>query len=205
MLKLSYLLGLTDKNIRSYANGVSVTGIRSFQDRDRLGEHKKVIVQSEGDTKTRYQVFKFYDAGQGAKSRVWVTCSCEYWLFVCEVATWARDSTSNINSNGDFPAITNPNMKPKLCKHLYASALDAVNIQAQQASGKELKNLRKSAKNSIYKGPTGYSPRESSDVNSEDMEVKPLKALPKKAQSSFNPKLKNKNLEAAVKNAVKKK
>ena len=69
---------------------------------------------------------------------VWVFCTCEYFLFHCEVADAEKDNSS-INymkrdfystkngqtihftqNNGKFPVITNPQGIAHLCKHLIA-------------------------------------------------------------------------------------
>lgn len=71
--------------------------------------------------------------------RAWVFCTCEYFLFHCEVAD-AESDNSTINylprnitttkdgkvvritkNNGKAPIITNPNHIGHLCKHLIAS------------------------------------------------------------------------------------
>jgi hypothetical protein len=51
-------------------------------------------------------------------TKVWVSCSCEYYLFHCEVADAQEDSSSIKYSNGKAPNVTNPHHIPHLCKHL---------------------------------------------------------------------------------------
>jgi hypothetical protein len=57
---------------------------------------------------------------------VWVWCSCEHFLFYLEVALEHGKCTSIINSDGAFPAFTNPGMRKYLCKHLVSAATDLV-------------------------------------------------------------------------------
>lgn len=69
------------------------------------------------------------------KNKVWVFCTCEYFLFHCEVADAEQDN-STINAmprdfysngerftqnNGKFPSITNPGGVGHVCKHLIAA------------------------------------------------------------------------------------
>jgi len=65
------------------------------------------------------------------KDKVWVFCTCEYFLYHCEVADAEQDNSS-INhmqrnwmpggkNNGKAPIITNPNHTAHLCKHLISS------------------------------------------------------------------------------------
>lgn len=74
-----------------------------------------------------------------ADAKVWVFCTCEYFLFHCEVADAERDNSS-INymkrsisttkngkaiyitdNNGKAPVITNPSGIAHLCKHLISA------------------------------------------------------------------------------------
>jgi len=55
------------------------------------------------------------------ETKVWVTCSCEYNLYHCEVANEEEDSSSMKYSNGMGPNITNPQHIAHLCKHLIQS------------------------------------------------------------------------------------
>lgn len=65
-------------------------------------------------------------------AKCWVFCTCEYFLFHCEVADAESDNSSInyrprsfadspvTNNNGKAPVITNPNHVAHLCKHLLA-------------------------------------------------------------------------------------
>lgn len=52
---------------------------------------------------------------------VWVSCSCAYFLFHCEVADAESDNSDIKYSNGKGPSITNPNHVAHLCKHLISA------------------------------------------------------------------------------------
>ena len=49
--------------------------------------------------------------------RLWLSCSCEYWLFYCEYAHAKIGSSDIIFSNGEPSVVTNPKAVPWLCKH----------------------------------------------------------------------------------------
>jgi hypothetical protein len=51
----------------------------------------------------------------------WVSCSCEWFLFVCEVADAESDNATIRYSNGKFPVETNPRGIGTLCKHLISA------------------------------------------------------------------------------------
>jgi hypothetical protein len=53
-------------------------------------------------------------------TKAWVSCSCEYFLYNCEVADAEEDSSSIKYSNGKgySPTGPNPHHIPHICKHL---------------------------------------------------------------------------------------
>lgn len=68
---------------------------------------------------------------------VWVSCTCSYWLFYCEVAVFnfgrmmSGPSTTNIQfSNGAPPKVRNPMGVPMICKHLYRCFQIVLSTQA---------------------------------------------------------------------------
>ncbi len=61
---------------------------------------------------------------------VYVTCSCPAFRYYSEVALMSKNNTDQIESNGQFPKINNPNMEPYICKHLFATAKDAMQKRA---------------------------------------------------------------------------
>jgi len=72
----------------------------------------------------------------------WVTCDCEYFLYNCEVALHRFNATDIIHSNGAFPGFTNPQMRPHLCKHLYAFAPVLIGM-ARHPTGREIPHSRR--------------------------------------------------------------
>jgi len=134
MLKLSSLLKLTPKKIIDRSRNASVRIYKSFLDVDEEGEHKKVICLVTANDGIRKVIFKFYDINitNLVHSRVWLHCSCPYFLYYVEVALTARGSSSVINSNGKYPKIRNPSLVPYACKHVYASVRHAIKAPAER-------------------------------------------------------------------------
>ena len=74
-----------------------------------------------GETIPRKVELRIYkDTGAGKAAKGWVSCSCPYFLFHCEVALSGNDSSSVVYSNGAKPSITNPLLLPVICKHIVA-------------------------------------------------------------------------------------
>lgn len=54
--------------------------------------------------------------------KTWVHCSCPYFTYYLEYALHFYKASAIVNSNGMYPVITNPAMRPYLCKHAYAAS-----------------------------------------------------------------------------------
>jgi len=98
---------------------VFYTSIKEWKDTE--GRKVKTIKaratdRAAGSGRPQYLEIDYYGRGKGA--RVWVTCTCEYFLYNCEVALWSDESSSVRWSNGKDPNITNPSKAPRACKHL---------------------------------------------------------------------------------------
>ena len=50
--------------------------------------------------------------------KLWVSCTCEYWMFYCEYAMAKFGASDIIHSNGQPPVVTNPGNWPYGCKHV---------------------------------------------------------------------------------------
>lgn len=125
MLTVEQLLEYTrvhTPNVMRKTRSVSVriTSVREDED-EQKDKYKLVKATCVGDTSPRYVVLQLY--GDGLKSHCWATCTCEWWLYHCEVAVDRKGSSSVIHSNGAPPKITNPKMVPSLCKHIAAALL----------------------------------------------------------------------------------
>lgn len=52
------------------------------------------------------------------KTKVKVSCSCDFFTYYCEVPLYMRGAADILYSNGDYPHVTNPRAIPIVCKHL---------------------------------------------------------------------------------------
>lgn len=137
MLFLTQLARLTPAKVRSRAATVRVTRIKAYLDADEKGDFKYVTANARGDDGIRNIVIRLYGDRRAngvmkPNNKCWVHCSCPYWRYYCEVAVAARGSSSVISSNGRFPKIRNPRMRPYLCKHLLASVDIAAKTKAKR-------------------------------------------------------------------------
>lgn len=134
MLQLQQLLRGTPANIVKNSRDVRSRVLKAFITADEVGTHKKVLLEARDTDGPRNLVFKFYNRKKKnlAYSKVYVHCSCPYFLYFCEVAVAARGSSSVINSNGAYPKIRNPSLRPYLCKHLFQAARGAIRARAKK-------------------------------------------------------------------------
>lgn len=137
MISITQLLQLTPSDVRERARTQCTVEIKSArlvkEDEDQV---KHVISKVHATDGTRICQIKFYDPSHPRKGRVWVHCSCPYFLYYLEVALTKRGASSVINSNGKFPRVTNPQTVPYLCKHLFAAAVPAIKVQAKKSNKK---------------------------------------------------------------------
>jgi hypothetical protein len=136
MLSIAQLIRLTPRKIQRNANLVRVykSLFKAHVDKDIYGEHKVVQGQVRATDGKRNVVFKLYgrmdpDGTMTNRAKAWVHCDCPYFRYYVEVALSARKSSDVIVSNGQFPKIRNPNMRPYLCKHLLKAAPLALKLK----------------------------------------------------------------------------
>lgn len=86
----------------------------------RRGKPKKVIVCWPGQPQPGLRAKEAVPGRPGPQNPVWVSCSCNYFRFVCEWALSRYGSADIIYSNGRPARFTNPRGIGTLCKHLYA-------------------------------------------------------------------------------------
>jgi len=127
---------LTPRKIQRNANLCRVfkSMIKAHMGKDMYGEHKLVRGQVKATDGKRRVTFKIYgkmdpDGNMTNRSKAWVHCDCPYFRYYVEVALAAQKSSDVIASNGQFPKIRNPNMRPYLCKHLWAAAPLALKLK----------------------------------------------------------------------------
>ena len=100
-------------------------------------EFRKVVGICQGETIPRRIEYHFYGT-RNKNGYIWVTCTCEYWLYHCEVATSKKGSAEIIHSNGANPKITNPRNMPALCKHLLKGLMDGVSTLIPKEAAKKI-------------------------------------------------------------------
>jgi hypothetical protein len=135
MITLKRLLQLTPRDILSRARKqCRVRILKSVIDADDMGNHKFVLANVKATDGDRTAAMKFYQLNKRnlLNSETWVYCSCPYFKYYLEVALTSRGSASIIESNGEFPFIRNPSMKPYLCKHLSALARKAPTTRVKE-------------------------------------------------------------------------
>lgn len=141
MLYLSTLIRNCPRLIQTGARKVKVISEKAFIDSDDKGEFKQYLASIKGTKKYHAEIRIYMPKGKkvkgkgtrvGASNKAWVTCSCPYWRYHCEVAAAARGSSNVLISNSQFPKIRNPRMKPYLCKHLLHCTKKAQKIAAKR-------------------------------------------------------------------------
>jgi len=102
---------------------------------DAYGEYRQVVAICKADSIPRQVTLKFYGRHDlGAKT--WMSCTCEYFLYVCEVALEGKDSSDIIHSNGAAPSVTNPRFTPRTCKHCIAALLNGAQTLVPKVKAK---------------------------------------------------------------------
>lgn len=127
MLYLSQMMRLTPANIRRNAARVKISKVKAYLDADEHGPHKYCTCNARALDGIRSVTIRLYgdipeDGAMKINNPAWVHCSCPYFKYYLEVALAARRSSSVLTSNGKFPKIRNPGMKPYACKHIFAAA-----------------------------------------------------------------------------------
>ena len=152
MLYLSTLIRNCPAKIIRNARKVKLSGKpKAFIARDEKGEFKQLLaVTRDKDGPRQVEIRIYMPKGKkirgkgtrtGPSNKCWVTCSCPYWRYHCEVSVAARGSSNVLISNGQFPKIRNPRMKPYLCKHLLWAAKLAMKIPAERKSVSKIENV----------------------------------------------------------------
>lgn len=86
----------------------------------RKGKPKQVVICWPGIPQPGLRSKKALPGRPGPQNPVWVSCSCNYFRYVCEWALSRYGSSDIIYSNGQPARTTNPRGIGTLCKHIYA-------------------------------------------------------------------------------------
>lgn len=148
MIYLSQLARATPKVIQRNSTKVSISKVKAYIDKDDIGEHKYITAnaRSRGSNKRWSLVIRIYGkvTRKGTvkpNNNAWVSCSCPYWRYYCEVAVTARGSSSILISNTQMPKIRNPRMRPYLCKHLLRAIEPALKAPAKRRKVKQIDDV----------------------------------------------------------------
>lgn len=125
MLSVKQLLYYTQLHRPSILKKGQACSVRIDRDElvtDKDGDEQREIEATViGDTIARYVSMILY--GDIPSGKAWVSCTCEYFLYHCEMADKYKGSSSKIHSNGARPKITNPNNVAHVCKHCVAALI----------------------------------------------------------------------------------
>lgn len=159
MISLAQIIAWTDKHrpaIKKNARKVTVKIDRRkdvFFGNDEDGDKfLGVNAECKGDTITRHVHLRIY-GNAGRRSKVWCSCTCEYWLYHCEQAVFQTKvgrGRSTDNQYADFskrskdPEVqVNPRLIPHVCKHIYA-CLELNKVYLQEPVAKPQRKSRRS-------------------------------------------------------------
>lgn len=132
MIDIKTAIRNTPRKIQFKANrGVTIRIRFALRGHDNDGDYslfRGVAVDSLSQWR-RPHIFtiKRYD-GDKTKSLFKAICDCENYKYVWEVALIKQKSAVKCYSNGKKPIITNPMMKPGICKHLVAAMKLTMNM-----------------------------------------------------------------------------
>lgn len=96
----------------------TATATGGYLAEDASGKYREFKYQIKCTDGWRKVATRFYGP-ISSKTKVWCWCSCPYFKYHCEVALASKGSSAVVQSNGQRPRFTNPEMKPLVCKHVY--------------------------------------------------------------------------------------
>ena len=131
--------------------GITLTEWRVKEGEDSEGDIYRVVTCKARDRGPQHSLqMLFYGDGSDVNTRAAVNCSCEYFLYYCEVALEKGGSSRieepiemRIWSNGNDPKTTNEDNITIVCKHLYQALQSGA--AKRQPRGPSLEDKRKQA------------------------------------------------------------
>jgi len=119
-----------------------ITTLQKFSEKSgRRGPYREFVFISrhtDGLRKVKFRLFP--------NRKVWVHCSCLFFTFNLEYALSHHGSSTITNCNGAYPHITNPTLKPFLCKHAYAASYVIIAVSTKRITIEELRKFAKNKK-----------------------------------------------------------
>ena len=127
-LSIGQILKTTPRVFKDNSNNVVIRSLKKSKTRNGLymgvqATAKDVFSKPGARTRTHKCSIVTMDAKQVAKSKsVYLSCTCEAFMFWCETALNKRGAAAIKFSNGEAPETRNPQSLPMMCKHLIALA-----------------------------------------------------------------------------------
>lgn len=182
----------------------TATATGGYMAEDQSGKYREFKYQIKCTDGWRKVATRFYGP-IGTKTKVWCWCSCPYFKYHCEVALASKGSSSVVQSNGQRPRFTNPEMKPLVCKHVYllfalAFRADVKREHAEKKRTKDekTKNKREAMKQAAEKKRNEQKAKESARKEKEQK----LKAAREEARVEAREKVVEKKAEQAQRAAA---
>jgi len=162
MLSVKQLLSATratHPNIINNARSVRLNFSPAAEVEDDDGDlYREIKAIGHGNTIPREITLRLYGK-RGPESLAWVSCTCEWFLYHCEVALWAKRSSDIEYSNGFKPEITNPRMVPLVCKHIAAAFMQgAANMVPSRKVQSKAPPVKKVPEKKATTSPTKKTP-----------------------------------------------
>lgn len=138
MRKLSGLRRSTPANIRTNARRVKVRlvgidkGTRKGKSYQEIHYEALDTSLPRRDAQVHKCVIRYFGDKLSTSADVWVSCNCQYYRYVLEVANTAKGSSSIEYSTGARPRKRNPRLRSGLCKHLFRASELAVKLRPKK-------------------------------------------------------------------------
>jgi hypothetical protein len=163
---------------------------------DASGKYREFKYQVKCTDGWRKVATRFYGPINN-KTKVWCWCSCPYFKYHCEVALAHRGSSAVVQSNGQRPRFTNPEMKPRVCKHVYLLFALAfrTDLKREHAEKKKVQDEKRKKKSEAMKKA---AEKKREEKKQKDLAVK---AAREEAQNTAKEKAAERKAEQAAKKA----
>ena len=143
-------------DIRKKASNITFWRKKIIEDEDEDGDiYRKITCSARDNNGTGREhtlEMLFYGPGEDENTKAAVNCSCEFYMYACEMGLANKGSARieepiemRIWSNGEWYTENGPNPKglPIICKHVYAALMSGA--AKWKPSGLSLENKRKIA------------------------------------------------------------
>lgn len=172
----------------------SATQLGGYIAEDGSGKYREFKYQIKCTDGWRKVATRFYGPIKST-TKVWCWCSCPYFKYHCEVALASKGSSAVVQSNGQRPRFTNPQMKPRVCKHVYLLFALAVrsDMKRQQAEKQKVQDAKANKKREAMKQA---SEKKKAELKTKAKQKKEKEAAVKAARQEAQAEAKAKAAEA---------